>query len=70
MAENLLVVFGLVLGKPYWRGRLSMICTNLFSSVDFDVENIIYLSYKTSFHNVKVNGTEPSLSLSVPWLGL
>jgi hypothetical protein len=47
-----------------------MICTSLFSSVDFDVENIIYLCYKIGLHNVEVNGTEPFHSVSVSLLGL
>ncbi len=53
-------------GKSYLRGRLStvdlLVQTVLISC--FDIENIIYLSCKTSYLTEEINCTE-SLSLSV-----
>ncbi len=34
----------------------------------FDNANIIYFFYKTSYFNEEVDCTEPSLSVSVPWI--
>jgi len=37
-------------------------------TVQFYIENVIYLCYKTSYLNEEVNRTEPSPSVSVPWI--
>jgi len=42
------------------------ICTNLFRSAPFYIENIIYILNKTSYLNEEVNCTEPSTSVSIP----
>ncbi len=41
-------------------------CTDWFRSAAFDIENIIYFFYKTSYLNEEVNCTEPYPSVSVP----
>jgi hypothetical protein len=45
-------------------------CTNLFISAPFYIENSIYIFNKTSYLNEEVNCTEPSPSVSNPWLHL
>ncbi len=42
--------------------------TNLFRTPAFFIENIIYLFIKTSQLNEEVTGTEPSPSVSIPWI--
>ncbi len=42
-------------------------CTNLFRSTSFEIANFIYIK-KTRYLNKDVNHTEPSPSVSVPWL--
>ncbi len=42
-------------------------CTNQFRSATLYIENIINLFYKTSYLNKKVNSTEPSPLLGIPW---
>ena len=51
--------------------RLSTVdlrCTKDFKSALFYIENIIYIFYKTSYLDEEVNRTEPSPSVSIPWL--
>jgi hypothetical protein len=48
--------------EPLLKGKL----TSLDQS-NFDVENIFYLCYKTSYLNEDVNCTEPSPSDNIPW---
>jgi hypothetical protein len=58
--------------KPLVNGKVKYDwppCINKFRSVAFYSENIIYLWYKTSYLYEEVNCTEPSLSISVPWVG-
>ncbi len=56
-------------GKPNWRRSPStvdlLVLISLYQLVL--VENIINLLNKTNYLNEEVNGTEPSLSVSVPW---
>jgi hypothetical protein len=50
-------------------GEGSVQLTSLCLLVPFDIANIIYLFYQTSYLNEEVNCTEPSPSVSVPWFG-
>ncbi len=43
-------------------------CANKFRIAVFDIKNIIYLFYKTSYLNEEVNRTEPSPSVRLPCL--
>jgi len=52
----------LVKGKAQYSWPL---CTNKFRSAALDIENIIYLCYKTSYLNEEVCCTEPTPSVSV-----
>ncbi len=58
-------------GNPKWKEKAQYSwppCTNLFTSPPIYIENIIYIFNKTSYRNEEVNGTEPSPSVSIPWL--
>ncbi len=46
--------------------RLSRVDLLVLTSLD----QIIYLRYKTSYLNVEINCTEPSPSISVPWINI
>ena len=52
-----------------WR-RLSTVdlLVSVYRPNAFDIANIIYYIYKTSYLNEEVKCTEPSPSVSVPWL--
>jgi hypothetical protein len=60
--------------EAYYKGKAQYSwppCTYWFRSAPFYIENIIYLSYKTTCLNVVVNCIEPSRSVSIPrkkWL--
>jgi hypothetical protein len=53
-------------------GRLSTVDLLVLTSLDqfFCIENIINLSYKTSYLNDVVNCAEPSPLVSIPWFCL
>ncbi len=56
-------------GKPCRRGRVITVDLLVLSSVDQLLLKMQILTtfYNTSYLNVEVNRTEPSLSVSVPW---
>ena len=46
---------------------LSVVVVAPFRSAAFDIKNVDYLYFKTSYLNEEVNCTEPPPSISVPW---
>jgi hypothetical protein len=57
-------------GNPCCRGRLSTVDLLVLTSLDQLLFYWKYLTFfqKTSYPNQEVNGTEPSPSVSIPWI--
>jgi hypothetical protein len=49
---------------------LDLLVVTSLDPAAFDIENIIYSFYRTHYPKEGVYRTEPSLSVSVPWLNV
>ncbi len=58
-------------GNAYWKGRLNtidLLLPTCFNPAAFDIANIIYFFTKQATFNLEVNRTNPSPSISLPWM--